>query len=167
MKAPLGQFSDTLFFFQLVFPSSLLIVRCDNLHNSTQPRFSPLEVDCMFFFSCGLQPARGRHRQCVWFFFSLRLDLCRHMLSPIRSPGCERSFHKRRYKIWMLDREERREHRRASPRSVVWRNMTSPFGTTLNGADVAKPLVSAACRKRTMSWHHTVSMGSAAYRTRC
>ena len=37
----------------------------------------------------------------VRFLFSLRLELCHHMLSLVRFPGCERSFH-RKHRFWGL-----------------------------------------------------------------
>ena len=45
-----------------------------------------------FFFAACSHLEEGTEHLSV-FFFSLRLDLCRHMLSPIRPPGCVRSFH--------------------------------------------------------------------------
>ena len=52
-----------------------MVTPCCTVHNSCRAAFFHLpEVDRFF----------------------LRLDLCRHMLSPIRFPGCERSFHRKR-----------------------------------------------------------------------
>ena len=68
--------------------------------------FSFLEVDSVCFFLAACNLLRGRHHIFVWFLFSLRLDLCRHMLSPIRSPGCERSFHRKNVEPTEASRED-------------------------------------------------------------
>ena len=97
LKAPVGRFGETLLFSTCVSPVRCLLHDVKVCTFRVEPRFFPLSRGGLYVSSSGLQLARGRHRISVQFLFSLRLDLCRHMLSPIRFPGCERSFHRKKW----------------------------------------------------------------------